>query len=227
MKIYSDIVILGCKKYRGVKSYGCLSDIQVNKNNTVLDAQVKNIKKAFKTSNIFYIGDEFTRTQNLKNINHISNKYINHTNNLFALSLLKGKLKENNGLFICFNKVIFKSKIFKNLCKDQSCIWYDNSKENNYKLGLLANSEEKILNIFYNLKPTACGLYYLNSKDKKKLLEITENIDKIRNMFLFEGVNEMINQGSEIYLKKAEKNDILQLDSVKKINSLKTKRILL
>lgn len=225
MKIYSDIVILGCKTYKGIKSYGCLSDVKVDRNHTILDIQIKNIKKHFKTSNIFYVGSELPHKSSTNKINYIHNPISKETNNLFALSLASKNFKKSNGLLITFNKTIFKSKIFKDLYKDDSCIWYDESNNNNYKLGLLNNAEEKVLNIFYNLKPAMCGLYYLNKKDKNRLVEIMEDDHQIRNMFLFEGINQIIEKGADIYLNKANKNDIFQLDSAKKINSIKARRI--
>lgn len=224
MKIYSDIIILGSKSYKGIKSYGCLSNTIIN-NKTLIDIQISNIKKCFRTSNIFYIGEH--RCSNIQSKYKIT--YVNNSNkeynNLFAISLIKEKLKYNNPLLIFFNKTFFYPSIFDGITKDLSYAWCDKNSGNDYRLGLSHNNTGQILNISYDLQPTGCGVYFLNKVDKQKLLAIIDDKEAIKNMFLFEGINKLIDNGSEIFVKKAKRNNIVQLDSNKKINYIKNKRI--
>lgn len=224
MKIYSDIIILGSKSYKGIKSYGCLSNIIIN-NRTLLDIQICNAKKSFRTSNIFYIGgDRCSYVQSKYKIDYIDNSNKEY-NNLFAISLVKEKLKHNNPLLIFFNKTFFYPNIFEDITKNSSYAWCDKNSGNDYRLGLSHNNEGQILNISYDLQPTGCGVYFLNKVDKDRLLAIIDDTEAIKNMFLFEGINKLIDDGSEIFIKKAKRNNIIQLDSNKKINHIKNKKL--
>ena len=55
MKKLTDVIIIGAKPIKGMKSLGAFSNIKINKHNNILDSQILNLRKKLNINNIIYI----------------------------------------------------------------------------------------------------------------------------------------------------------------------------
>lgn len=200
MKISSNIIILGAKPIKGIRSLGAVSNINITNRRSILDIQIQNLSKRFTCDNIIYIGGymgdriEFNKKYS---ISYIHNQNYDSKNNGYSLRLTLPYLKHNTTL-ILFNSILFNYKIFDNIKKTKnSGIFIDNHLKNTYKVGCNIDSKNnKVNNLFYGLDNRLCGIYFLNESEHKHLKQILNNSHKtLDNSFIFEIINDIINMG--------------------------------
>lgn len=192
MKPLIDIVILGSKPIKGMKSKGPLSSVQMNKSQTILDNQIKNLHKKININNIFYVGSgaNLVNDKSSNKVVFIDNKDYASTNNTHSLRLALQKSTAKS-VIVLFHKIVFSHEIFNFFNFNESQILISKSEE--YPIGCTI-CDNKILNLFYNLQNRCCGIYYVTNLELfylKKLLD-TEHHD---NKFIFELINKTISMG--------------------------------
>lgn len=209
MKPSLDVIILGSKPIKGMKSRGPLSNIHINKSQSILENQIKNLYKKLNINQIIYVGgygfEDIKVSQKIKNITWIHNNQFNTKNNGYNLKLALQKSNSEN-LFILFNKTLFSHQIFNFFDFTISQIFMSNSSD--YKIGaIISKNTDIISNLFYNLDNRCCGLYYLTQQEALNIKNIVTSYD-VDNLFLFEVLNKSIDLGS-IYKPKIIPNQKL------------------
>lgn len=194
MKPLTDIIILGSKPNKGMKSQGALSNINIIGSQSILDNQIKNLQKKININNIIYVGGYgFSELKNDKKISYIDNVEYESKNNAYSLGLALNKITTNNVL-IFFNKIIFSHEIFNYFDFHESQIFI--SKYSSYKIGSIINKNtSKIENLFFNLDNRCCGIYYISGKELDYIKLIYESYFHIDNLFIFEIINKSIDMG--------------------------------
>lgn len=66
MKPLTDVIIVGAKPIKGMKSLGSLSNLQIDKSESILDNQVRNLHKKININNIYYINNDINIITNNK-----------------------------------------------------------------------------------------------------------------------------------------------------------------
>lgn len=194
MKPLTDIIIIGAKPVKGMKSLGAFSNIKINKQNNILDSQILNLKKKININNIIYVGGfQSSKINPNSNVTLVENKEYNSKNNAFSLKLALPYINSNYAI-ILFNKILFTHKIFNRLDYSTSSVFVNNSENNNYNIGCIINNDIVIENLFYNLPNKICGIYGL----AKNELDILRSIDINDNFFIFEIMNEIIASGGKL-----------------------------
>jgi choline kinase len=188
-------IIIADKYAKGMKSKGCYGLIQINQRTNLFQTQYKAIKTAFPRSNIIYVyGFENKKikryfSKNYQDVIAIENKEYNETGFVNSIKCASDYLDQNCLIF--FGDLAIKSEMFKNFNREKSHIYL--SKKNNNSLGCIVRNNN-VLNISYGLDNYLLNMYYINKKNIETFsYYINEN--KLRNYFLFEIINKMIDQG--------------------------------
>lgn len=193
MKKLTDVVILGAKPIRGMKSLGAFSNIKIDKQNNILDTQILNLRKKINIKNIIYVsGFQGSKVDTNSDIIVLENTEYNSKNNGFSLKLALPYITSEY-VIILFNKILFNHKIFNRLDYDHSSIFISDFDQNTYNIGCVINGESKIENVFYNLPNKICGIYGL----AKNEIDILKSININDNFFIFEIINDILASGGE------------------------------
>lgn len=189
-----NIIILGDKYQKGMKSRGCPALIKISKTSNILQQQYKILHSLFPGSKIIYVsGFEHKKIQNFLIHNKLpitllyNDKYEEY-NDTYSLSLASEYL--NTKTIIIFGYHILQKKIFHKFHSgDESQIFVSNKSTTN-SVGCTIDNN-KILNISFDLPHVLNNIYYLTKKDVEKLREYVQNFN-FRNYFLFEIMNKLI-----------------------------------
>lgn len=190
-----NIIILGDKFQKRMKSKGCVGLIKIN-NKSIVQYQYRVLRQVFPKANIVYVyGFEskrfysfVTKNDGLHNdMISIYNANYDRFNSAYSLYLANSFLNEDT--LVMFGDTILSKKTFnKFVANDQSKIFI--SKKQKYKLGCIINGS-KIENISYDLENYLANIYYLSKTDSMTIKNILDNHSN-HNCFIFEVVNRLI-----------------------------------
>lgn len=204
MKQLTDVIILGAKPIKGMKSLGAFSNIEMAKQKTFLDLQKQNLKKKLNVKNIWYIaGHQHIKLDTHQDgVSFLYNKEYEYKNNGYSLFLgLQNSTADH--IVIIFNRVLFHHKIFNRLNYDRSYVFINDNSLNEYKLGCIIN-DGLIDNIFYNLPNKLTGIYILTGEELRIMRSFIKKSGSIHNMFIFELINSIISMGGKFIPKVVE-----------------------
>jgi CTP:phosphocholine cytidylyltransferase-like protein len=195
-----NIIILGDKYKKGMKSKGCAGLISCKNNKTIISNQYSVLKQKFPKSNIVYICgfeskrfNSFIKKNNL-NITVINNNQYETTNNAHSLFLGKDFLYDNV-LILCGYEELNKSILSNFNIKNGSQLFINNSKKSD--LGCVVQ-DSFVNNISPAMKNFIQDIYYLSSDHAVKLKKILSK-KNYSNYFIFELINCLIELGAKIY----------------------------
>jgi CTP:phosphocholine cytidylyltransferase-like protein len=192
-----NIIILGDKYQKNMKSKGCVGLIKYNRTNTLLENQYIICKSLFPKSKIVYVygfdGKKFETYlyDSNKKIIPIYNKNYDKCNAGLSLSLAKDFLKDN--CLIMNGNSILNKKIFESFKPNNSSQIFVNKNKKISDIGCIIN-DCKIQNFSLDLSNNIYNIYYLSRKDSHILYNIIDN-KKYNNYFIFELLNKMIDLG--------------------------------
>jgi choline kinase len=219
MKISSNIIILGAKPIKGMRSLGAISNIPVCGKKSILDSQLQNLNRRFTCDNIIYVGgylgDRIQQTQHRYPICYIDNPDYDIKNNGYSLKLASALLNKYDSTLILFSKVLFNYHIFDGLYKlKSSSVFIDKSVKNLYKVGCNISSDSNLINnLFYGLSNRLCGIYFLTGSEHESLLEMLATKNNIDNTFIFEIINSIIESGGKFLPSVVDHKLVHQIDS--------------
>jgi len=206
-----NIIILGDRYKRGKKNQGCVGLIRVNKSTNLLQQQYNSINSIFNNCNIYYIyGFEYKKfnlyikNQKYNNINFIYNDCYDKLNEGFSISNTISDLNDNTLIIDGHN--LLSTKAFTNFNPTVSQVFIDTTKQSN--IGCIINSG-LVENIFYDLDICIHNMFYIAKKDLHILKNELIN-EKSHNMFLFEIINNCINNGIKFTATKIPSKSIVQ-----------------
>lgn len=196
-----NIIILGDKFQKRMKSKGCVGLIRVNKLN-ILQHQVRYLREAFGDCNIVYVygfdnkkflsylnkNNDFQKNNFIPIYNELYNRY----NNGYSLSLAKDYLDDD--CLILFGDNIIGNRVLAKFKTNGSQIFVAPNIKNRLGCVLVDN---KIENISFDLDNYLYEIYYL-SKDHSLLLKQLLQYSKYYNHFVFELINKLITNHCDI-----------------------------
>jgi len=189
-----NFIILADKFNKGIKSKGCIGLLGLHKRNNIFQFQYKNIKRAFPKSKIIYIyGFDhkkmvlFLEQNNYSDLISIYNPDYEKYNYTHTISLANKYL--NDDCFISFGDTIFKHQTFKGFSKqNRSQIFVNTKIKNQFGCTIIDNH---VINISFDLQNYLSHIYYVCKKDILHFSHLVTN-DKLKNCFIFEVINKMI-----------------------------------
>lgn len=209
---------------KGMKSIGSKSLLPIKNNKCVLDYQITCLKNidpniriaiatGFESDKIEFLSKQY------KNIDCIYNIDYKTTNQASSLRKYLEKYQNINNLLILCSGVIFKNKCIKRSMLDMSSkIFLLNKQKENFTLGCSTNNTIEYL--FYGLPETWSECVYLN-EDSISWLNLFIKKNSIDQMYIFEILNEILN--NKIYFSKQliDKKDIIKITNQKDIKKAK------
>lgn len=196
-----NIIILGDKYQKRMKSRGCVGLIKFN-NKNILNHQYKTLKHKFPNANIIYIyGFDNKRllsyiNKNLFSYPHLSlvhNTNYDKYNNVYSLSLAYEYL--NQDCLIMFGDHIIKHQTFDHFKYTNESQVFVNKKIKT-KLGCIINSA-KVENISYDLDNYLSEIYFISKAHIETFRNLISN-PLYHNHFIFEILNKMIDSQIKI-----------------------------
>lgn len=193
-----NVVILGDKFRKGLKSKGCCGLIQRDQK-SVIQHQIDFALSLDLLSSIYYVaGFDYNRLLSYINKNYINSQLskviCNHDyakfNESYSLSIALDAIDHIDDDLLIINGYYCPPKNLKNLDRSKSSVFTCNKEKT--KLGCIINNNS-VENIFFGLNNYVQDIYYINKKD----IDIIKNIikSKMHNNFLFEIVNKSIDSG--------------------------------
>jgi CTP:phosphocholine cytidylyltransferase-like protein len=195
-----NIIILGDKYQKGMKSKGCVGLIKYNNRSIILDNQYHTLKNIFPKSNIVYVyGFDGKRFINFikkhdYDISLIYNENFDKFNSAYSLLVAK-KFLDSETLIVSGNTLI-KASLFSAFHeKDKSHIFVSkNEKVSNIGCVLTKNTVE---NISFDLSNTLYDMFFLSRTDSILVSNLLSQ-NKYNNYFIFEIFNKLIELGSKV-----------------------------
>lgn len=196
-----NIIILGDKYQKRMKSKGCVGLIKLyNKN--ILTHQYKGLKTKFPNANIIYVyGFDNKRfvsyvnknVLNYPNIKLIYNPNYDKYNNVYSLNLINDYL--NQDCLILFGDYVIKNTTFTNFKRTNESQIFISSKTKT-RLGCIINNN-MIENISYDLDNYLSEIYFI-SKNQIEIFKSLVTNPAHHNYFIFEMLNKMIDINQKI-----------------------------
>ena len=200
-----NIIILGDKYEKGMKSKGCQALMPYSARVLMVEHQIKQLHKACsRINNIVYVygldAKQFTSANTKYDIIKIYNPNYIDTN--YAYSLCEARKFLDDNCLIIFGDTKLDKVNLKYLKLDFSCVFTDNSAES--KLGYIEN-QGNVINIAYDL-PFKINdkIFYLSKNDAIKIQKLLEN-SQHHNNFIFELINKIIDDDSTVRINKRTK----------------------
>lgn len=196
-----NIIILGDKYQKRMKSRGCVGLIKFN-NKNILTHQYKTLKTKFPNANIIYIygfdNKRFISYMNKNlltypNITLIHNSNYDKFNSVYSLSLVTNYL--NQDCLVLFGDYIPKNHTFDNFKRTNESQIFINTKIKT-KLGCVINNDT-VENISYDLDNYLSEVYFI-SKNQIELFRNLISNPIYHNYFIFEIFNKMIDANQTI-----------------------------
>jgi CTP:phosphocholine cytidylyltransferase-like protein len=196
-----NIIILGDKYQKRMKSRGCVGLIKLQ-NKNILHHQYKILTNKFALSKIVYIyGFDNKRllsyleknNQAYSQLEFVHNNRYDQYNNAYSLSLVKEYLDDD--LLIMFGDKILTANTFSKFDSSKfSQIFIDHNSQS--KLGCIIHNN-KVENICYDLDNNLSEIYFISRDQAQDLKKIVSN-PSFYNYFVFELLNKMIDSNQTI-----------------------------
>jgi len=192
-----NIIILADKYQKRMKSKGCVGLFEHKKTPFYLHQYIQ-FKNLFPKCKIVYIYGfdnkkleaslEVNKKSLKKDIKFVYNKdyetYNDGASLFLTLDFLNDDVLIYMGEYVVNNLILSKLKINENYSQIVTS-------KNNNPLGCIITNH-KIENVFFDLDNKIENFYYLKKEDSIKLAHILKNQAKTKNMFVFELINQMI-----------------------------------
>jgi CTP:phosphocholine cytidylyltransferase-like protein len=214
-----NIIILGDKYIKGMKSKGCVGLLKYN-NKHIIDNQYNILKKQFPTSKIIYVyGFDSKKLlahiykKSYKDIQLLNNEEYDCKNTAYSLSLAKDFLEEET--LIVSGSCNLQHILFKKFNPIKSQIFvYANTQDKYNNIGCIIN-KNMICNISPELGNCLYDIYYFGKKESELLKKMVSQ-NKYHNYFLFELINKIIDAGYILhpYILNTSKQN--KMDAIKK-----------
>lgn len=210
---------------KGMKSIGSKALLTIKKNKCVLDYQIESVKNIDKNIKItIATGFESEKIIELlksyENIDYIYDDNYIKTNQAQSLKRYLEKNININNLLLVSSGIIFKQPcITKSMLKEHSKIFLLNKQKENFTLGCATNSDVEY--VFYDLPELWSECLYLDTEALNWLKKFILS-GNVEQMYLFELINELLNNKIIIQKQVINKKNIIKITNQKDLNKAKT-----
>lgn len=218
--LYTDFV-------RGSKTKQCRSVCNITKKTTVIEQQIRFLKKNNSSIEIFIVAGKgykevhkIVKDLKFKNIEIVYEKKYSQLNQAQILIDLINNKKICNNILLILGEILLKNTNFKKLSHTTALV-IDKPKEG-FDIKCREN-DSKAEYFFYDI-PNEKQWAEIVFLDKESLYEITNNMPKkisTKQLFIFETLNLLIDQNKNINTQIVEYKNILKIKGDKDINKAK------
>lgn len=215
-----DIIIPAAGRGTRMNAYGPKPLIKIKKNITILDNQIKILKKFLPNANIILV----TGFESIKLMNNTSNDFIKIENERFeetnvVRSLGMGLRCSKNDVLVIYGDLIFNEYCITEMNLNKSSLLIGNNIMNDSEIGCTFNNEGFIENLMWDLEYKWGQISFFKGRELKMLKDICWNPDNY-NLFGFEAINQIINRGGKFLKSYNEKMKIIDIDTSKDLEKV-------
>lgn len=215
-----DIIIPCAGLGKRMKSYGPKPLIKIKDNKTILDNQLKIIKKFFPNSNIIMVcGFERDHLMNSspQEIMKIENEHYETTNVVRSLGLALRCVKRD--VMVIYGDLVFNEECLKVMNLNKSSVLAGYNIMSDSEIGCIDN-QGYLQNMMYDLPNKWGQIAFFKNKELKLLKEICWKKENF-NTFGFEAINQIINNGGKFIMCGSNKAKAIDIDSSKDLERVK------
>lgn len=215
-----DILIPAAGLGKRMKSYGPKPLINIKKNLSILENQIKIFQKTLPNSNIIIVcgfQSETLMNQCPENIIKVENERYEETNVVRSLGMgLRACTKD---VLICYGDLVFNKACIENMNFNRSSMFTGKNIMKEGEVGCVINPKGKVENMMYDLENKWGQIIFLKGKELKMFKNICWNPENY-HMFGFEAINKVIENGGNIISCSDEKGKAIDIDNSKDLEKV-------
>lgn len=217
-------IILVSEITKGMKSIGSKALISIDHRKSIIEHQIEYLQKNYKNIDITvatgFDADKIQKkTKRYTNIATIYNDRYDDTNHGMSLFMYLQRMKTIKNLLIISNGILLKEKLPTSI--DESIIYALTKKNNDYTIGLNITEKNKPTYLFYDFPISWSECVFLDASSIDKLREILVK-DNMRQMFLFEIINYLLDSDCRFKTEKIANKNICKVTTIKNTKKAKT-----
>ena len=210
------IVIPSAGIGKRMRSHGPKATIELSDGETVINRQVKILKKIFPKSKIaIIVGFQKDKFEKIQNVHYIDNDNYENTNVTYSINLALQKFNCSSVLLI-YGDLVFTKDIFVNMPHLKSWICLDNQQNHRSNEVGINVVDDKVVHFSYGLQNKWAQIAFLKGFE----LELFKNIaskNSSMKKFCFEIFNEIIDMNGEFDCYTNKKWKMVEIDTIKDI----------
>lgn len=222
-QIKLNAIILVPEITKGMKSIGSKALISIDHRKSIIEHQIEYLQKNYTNIDIAiatgFDADKIQKKTKRYNITTIHNDRYDHTNHGMSLFMYLQKMKSVENLLIISNGILLKEKLPTSI--NESIIYALTKKNNDYAVGLNITEENRPAYLFYDFPISWSECVFLNAPSIEKLREILTK-DTMRQMFLFEIINYLLDSDCKFKTEKIANKNICKVTTIKNTKKAKT-----
>lgn len=219
-----DVIILSARMGNRMKSYGPRALMKLNKHETVLDRQIHVVKTVYNNCNISvsvgFEADKIIKKYSTK-VSLIEHQLHDVNNEAEEAKIAINTTTSNNVLLIGGN-VLFNLSVLHSIELNESGIVLDTKGQMGEKEASVSHMDGSVLNISYGFEDNWSNIVYLTGNELRIFREIIQ-AENYKKYFLFEIVNEIINNNGKIRAYQNQNNQLANIDSYAEFLDIKGK----
>ena len=205
-----------------MKSYGPKALIKLNKRYTLIERQVRILKKNYPKSEIFVVvgfeSEKIISALSKYPVKFIFNPIHEETNVLYSIGLAI-RASSFDEVIIAYGDLIFNHKAIKDLRGNSKVVVETNGFMKKEEVGVVLSSDNFVTNMSFGIDLKWGQIAYL----KEKELEIFKQIStqkECKNWFGYEGINYVIENGGKIESFDHKSIRIFEIDGAKDLEKI-------
>jgi choline kinase len=205
-----------------MKSYGPKAMIEVSKNTTLIEKQIKTLWKEYPSAEIFVVvgfdAERIIEKLSKYPVRIIYNHLYDSTSVLYSIGLAMNAVTSKEVLVV-YGDLVFNQHTVNKL-RGKSKIVAENSGFLKKSEVGIASHNDKVTNFSFGLDTKWCQIVYLSGKE----LDIFQYISfkkETKQWLGYEALNYIIKQGGQISVVFPKKMSIVEIDSIKDLDKIK------
>lgn len=210
-----------------MKSYGPKALIKLNTKYTLIERQVRILKKNYPNSEIFIVvgfeSEKIISALSKYSVKFIFNPIHQETNVLYSigLAIMSASFDE---VIVVYGDLIFNHKAVKDLRGNSKIVVDSNGFMKKEEVGAVVSDDNLITNMSFGIDLKWGQIAYLKDKELQIFREISTR-NECRNWFGYEGINYVIDNGGRIESLSHKSIKIFEIDGPKDLEKFNKKRL--
>lgn len=210
-----DIIIPAAGLGKRMKSYGAKPLIKINGNTSIIDNQIRILKKFLPDSNIIIVcGFDADNLMNNTDQDIVKVENENYAISNVVRSIGMGLRATKRDVLIVYGDLIFNEKCIEEMNFNKSSLLAGEGIMSEDEVGCTFNKKGQLEHMMYDLKNKWGQMVFLKGNELKIFKKICFDRDN-QNMFGFEAINKTISQGGVFYYSGHERAKVIDIDSSK------------
>ncbi len=210
-----DIIIPAAGLGKRMKSYGAKPLIKIKGNMSIIDNQIKILKKFLPDSNIILVcGFDAENLMNTTNEDIVKVENENYTETNVVRSIGMGLRAAKRDVLIVYGDLVFNEKCIEEMNFNKSSLLAGKSIMSEGEVGCTFNKKGQLEHMMYDLEYKWGQMVFLKGNELRIFKKICFDREN-QNMFGFEAINKTISQGGVFHYSGHDRAKAVDIDSSK------------